>query len=211
MSMKVTVRLYGSDHWRPMTNSLVPSAMFLSSQLFFEPGTKGTLTPLHEVDMGSTIQTLLEDYTKAVDSEDLWEKESFTDRLTSGHVLHKSTGVSVPGGEASWATIRDEIYAPFAKHLNDPQFLVVWEIENGWEILGVATLYWNLVAPGEGPKTKDLAGREWDGAGLTACSFRYVSQKDGGFKFSKTAIYADPSAMVTMLKRGMMKPEDLLK
>lgn len=81
-------------------------------------------------------------------------------------------------------------------------------------MLGVATLYWNLhvSAKDGGAKVKSTNGKEWDGAGPAAYSFHYVKQGDGGIRLSKTAIYANPTAaMVTMMKRGMMKPEDLVK
>jgi hypothetical protein len=153
----------------------------------------------------------METYTNAVDS-DVWGKEPSSNWLTSDHVLHKSNGETVSGGEASWTALRDDVYAPFAQHLHDPQFLVAWETEDGWEMLGVATLYWTLAAPGQGSSIKDNTGKEWDGSGSAAFSFQYVKQSDGGIKLSKTAIYADPTAsVVMMLKRGMMKPEDLLK
>jgi hypothetical protein len=150
-------------------------------------------------------------YTNAVDRK-VWDTDPSSNWLTSNHILHKSTGETVSGGDASWKSLREEIYAPFSQHLHDPQLLVAWETDGGWEMLGVATLYWNLVAPGEGAKTKDSAGKAWDGAGPAAFAFRYENQGDGGIRLSKTAIYGDPTAaMVGMLKRGMLKPEDLMK
>jgi hypothetical protein len=132
--------------------------------------------------------------------------------LTSDHTLVKSTGENVSGGDASWSSFSKELYAPFAQHLHDPQFCVVWETENGWGMIGIATLYWNLVVSGEGSKVKDKNGKEWDGAGPAGFNFRYVKQNNGEIKLSRTEIVADPTpAVVTMLKRGMMKPEDLLR
>ena len=76
----------------------------------------------------------------------------------------------------------------------------------------MATLYWNLVAPGEGAKVKGRDGKEWDGATPAAFNFRYVKQSDGGIRLGKSVTFGDPtSAVVMMLKRGMMKPEDLMK
>jgi hypothetical protein len=132
--------------------------------------------------------------------------------MTNDHKLHKSTGEVVSGGDASFASLKNEIYAPLKDHLHDPQYVVCWEVENGWEMLGVATLYYNLAVPGEGNKVKGRQGKEWDGAIPSAFDFRYVKQSDGGIKLSRTAIFSDPTAAVVgMLKRGMMKPEDLLK
>jgi hypothetical protein len=78
-------------------------------------------------------------------------------------------------------------------------------------MIGAATLYWNLAVSGDGQKVKDREGREWDGAGPASYKFTYVRQ-DGGIKMAETQIFADQTgAMETMLKRGMLKPEALLK
>ena len=152
-----------------------------------------------------------EEYTNAVDCK-VWDTEPSSTYFTPTHTLHKSTGETVSGGDASWSSLRTQVYAPFSQHLHDPQFFVVWETEDGWEMLGVATLYWNLVAPGAGAKVKGRDGKEWDGAGPAAFNFRYVKLEDGGIRLCRTAIYADPTvAVVGMLKRGMMKAEDLVK
>ena len=79
-------------------------------------------------------------------------------------------------------------------------------------MLGVATLHWKLVVAADGSKVNDNTSKDWDGAGPAAFKFEYVKQSDGGIKLGSTEIFADPTAaMVTMLKRGMLKPEDLLK
>lgn len=153
----------------------------------------------------------MEDYTHAADAK-AWDTEPYSNWLTSDHVLRRSTGENIHGGEASWSAFSKDLYAPFATHLHDPQYAICWEADDGWEMIGVATLHWNLVAPGEGAKVKGSDGKEWDGAGPAAFKFHYVKQSDGGIRLSETAIYADPTlAVVAMLKRGMMKPEDLLK
>lgn len=78
-------------------------------------------------------------------------------------------------------------------------------------MFGAATLYWNLAVSGDGQKVKDRKGREWDGAVPASYKFTYVRQ-DGGIRMAKTQIFADQTgAMGTMLKRGMLKPEDLSK
>ena len=81
-------------------------------------------------------------------------------------------------------------------------------------MMGYATLYWNLAVPGKtesGGGVKDDQGNVWDGAGPAAFNFRY-RKVNGGIRLSKTEIAADPTAVVVgMLKRGVMKPEDLLK
>jgi hypothetical protein len=95
--------------------------------------------------------------------------------------------------------------------LHDPEFLIAFDTDDGWGMLGLATLYWNLAAKGEGgQKVKDKSGKEWDGAGPAAFKFGYT-KVDGGIRLNRTEIMADSSkAVVMMLKRGMMKPEDLM-
>lgn len=153
----------------------------------------------------------MEKYTYAVDAK-AWNSEPFSNWFTPDSVLQKSTGEVVTGGEAAWKSLREEVYAPFAAHYHDAQFLVTWETETGWEMFGVAALHWNLAVPGDGgAKVKDAKGNEWDGVGPAAFNFHY--RKTGeGIRLSKTAIYADPTAaVVAMLKRGMLKPEDMMK
>lgn len=77
-------------------------------------------------------------------------------------------------------------------------------------MFGVAHLWWTLAAPGDSAKVKDASGKEWDGVTPGAFKFDYVKE-GGSIKLVRTEIFSDPSqAMVYMLKRGMIKPEDLL-
>ncbi|KAF2678184.1 hypothetical protein K458DRAFT_409155 [Lentithecium fluviatile CBS 122367] len=151
----------------------------------------------------------MEQYTHAADRK-AWDTEPSSNWFTSDCALYKPTGEVISGGDAAWNAIK-EVYAPFSEHLHIPQFIVVWERENGWEMLGVATLYWNLPVPGEGGKVKDVKGKEWDGAGPAAFDFWY-RKTDAGIRLEKEAIYADSSAAVKeMVKRGMVKAEDVMK
>ncbi|KAF2032774.1 hypothetical protein EK21DRAFT_109519 [Setomelanomma holmii] len=153
----------------------------------------------------------MEQYTHAVDRK-VWNDEPSSNWLTSDHKFQKSTGEVVSGGDASFTVLREQVYAPLKEHLHDAQFLVCWETENGWEMLGIAMLHYNLAVPGDGNKVKGKDGKEWDGVMPAAFDFVYVKQSDGGIKLGKTAIFNDPTAAVVgMLKRGMMKPEDLMQ
>lgn len=78
-------------------------------------------------------------------------------------------------------------------------------------MFGIANLWWTLATPGDQQKVKDTNGKEWDGATPGAFRFEYV--KDGeGVKLKRTEIFSDPSqALVYMLKRGMLKADDLMK
>jgi hypothetical protein len=106
------------------------------------------------------------------------------------------------------------MYTPFAEHRHIPNFFVCWEVEDGWEMTGLANFYWNLAVKGDGAKVKDEEGNEWDGKVNSAFKFAYKKEGEGngGIRMAATSIHGDPTAaVVTMLKRGMMKPEDLMK
>ncbi|KAK3075491.1 hypothetical protein LTR53_001108 [Teratosphaeriaceae sp. CCFEE 6253] len=150
---------------------------------------------------------------------------------TADWTLQKSTGEVVEGAEKAWVALA-EVYAPFAAHVHDPVFLVCWETAKGWDMLGIASLWYNLQAPGEG-KIKGFGGEEWDGvlpseypqswhhrwegSVLIRCvpgafKFSYVKGGKDGVELARTEIYSDPSAaLVQMLKRGMLTPEQLMQ
>lgn len=135
--------------------------------------------------------------------------------MTDDHLLIRTTGQKHTGAQASVEALYNDIYAPFAKWAHIPYHMITYEVEDGWEMMGLATLYWKLAVPGKtedsGSKVKDKEGNEWDGANHAAYNFRYKKVGDE-IRLAKTEIAADPTAVtVEMLKRGMMKPEDLLK
>ena len=134
--------------------------------------------------------------------------------MTSDHLLVRTTGQKHQGAAESVHALYKEMYAPFAKWAHVPYHIITYEVDDGWEMMGLATLYWTLAVPGKqesGDKVRDGQGNEWDGANPAAFNFRYRKVGDG-IRLAKTEIAADPTgAVVGMLKRGMMKPEDLLK
>lgn len=154
-----------------------------------------------------------EQYTNAFDSKA--HDEILKNFMADDHFLVRTTGQKDHGAKASLDALSNEVYAPFAKYTHIPNHLITYEVDDGWEMMGYATLYWNLAVPGKTEsgdgKVKDAQGREWDGANPAAFNFRY-RKVDGGIRLCKTEIAADPtSAVVGMLKRGMMKAEDLMK
>jgi hypothetical protein len=149
-----------------------------------------------------------ETYTHAVDAK-VWNTEPSGKYLTPQHTFVKPNGDTITGGDATFTSLQKEVYGHFSEHLHDPEFLVAWDTQDGWGMLGIATLYWNLAAKGD-KKVKDKSGKEWDGKGPAAFRFGYVKGTEG-IRLERTEIMADSAgAVVEMLKRGMMKPEDLL-
>lgn len=100
-----------------------------------------------------------------------------------------------------------EVYAPFSSHVHDPTFLVCWETEKGYDMIGVANLWFNLAgSKGDEPKTSGYGGKDWDGANPSAFKFSYMKGGKDGFQLERTEIYSGPSAVLdTMLKRGILK------
>jgi hypothetical protein len=80
-------------------------------------------------------------------------------------------------------------------------------------MMGVAHIFADLAVPGE--KTKpDLSGRLWDVTVPGAFLFRCVADPSGpkGFKVKSMTLYGDGTPVVgEMIKRGIVRPEDLAK
>ena len=170
----------------------------------------------------------MEKYTAFFDRRDY---DSLSSWHSPSYTYTKSTGETFSSGDASNKAVV-ETYAPFRANLHDPKFLVVWETEKGWEMFGVAVLYADLVAEGEKKvrveisaievpfhpdkpvQATDQSGKQWDLAIPSAFKFRYVKDdaaEHDGILMESTSIFSDPtSAVVEMLKRGMLKPEQLM-
>ncbi|KAK0342825.1 hypothetical protein LTR91_023173 [Friedmanniomyces endolithicus] len=152
----------------------------------------------------------MEDYTNNIIDGRKFHETASSVGWTTEFTLKKSTGEVVEGADKAWAALQ-EIYAPFSEHVHDPTFCVCWETEKGWDMLGVASMWYNLQAPGEG-KMKGFGGKEWDGVLSSAFKFAYIKGGKDGVELASTEIFSDPSAaMVQMLKRGMLKPEQLMQ
>ena len=68
--------------------------------------------------------------------------------MTDDHLLIRTTGQKHTGAQESVDALYKEIYAPFAKWSHVPYHIVAYEVEEGWEMMGLATLYWTLAVPG---------------------------------------------------------------
>lgn len=140
------------------------------------------------------------------------KNEPYTVFHTDDFVLTKPDGTALPAGEPSWKGWLEQ-YAPFTEHLHEARYVNVYEREGGWEMMGVAHIYGNLPVPGEKTKT-DLTGRKWDVVVPGAIRFYCVKDASGpkGFKIKSIDLFGDGTPVVVeMIKRGMVKPEDLMK
>jgi hypothetical protein len=102
------------------------------------------------------------------------------------------------------------MYKLFTSEFHEPYFLVTWETENGWEMLGDANLYANI--PGEPTpdqkKVTDGQGREWDVVIPSGFKFHYTKKEGapGGIAISRTEITSDALPPIQIaVARGVIK------
>jgi len=143
-----------------------------------------------------------------------WDSEP-SSFYCSDFILQKSDGTVIKGAEEGWAAVQ-QIYGPFTAQTHEPNYLMANETADGWHAIGEARLFVNLPgspSPGE-QKVKDGKGKEWDAVIPSAFEFHYVKDESAemGMKLALTKIFGDPlPALGPLLKRGVLKPEDLLK
>ena len=142
-----------------------------------------------------------------------WDIDATT-LLTSDFVLRKPDGALVNGAQAGWDA-QKEIYSLFKAQYHQPTGAIVVETESGWEMMGKADLYVNVLGePGAGEvKVKDATGKEWDA--MCVGMFRFVFTKDpqgkDGIKMARSEMASDGvPALRLLLKRGAFKAEALM-
>lgn len=155
----------------------------------------------------------LEKYALVLEQAD-W-KMPYTEYCHPEWTLAQANGTVTHGAHESWAALK-ELYGNFTAFQHEPAFIIIWETEAGWDVIGLANVFVNLPggsAQGE-QKVKDVKGREWDLSAPGAFRFQYVKDdkaKHGGILLKRTDIFSDSGpAVVTLLKRGVLKPEMLL-
>lgn len=154
----------------------------------------------------------MEEYTNALDTGDF--SVPWSDWHAPEFEFHRANGVVDRGGEQAWNGVK-EVYGNFASFTHTPQFLVSWETEDGWAMLGIANLY--AILPGSsdgGEKVTDSKNKKWDVVVPSAFHFDYVKSdkaKHHGILLKKTRIFGDSGPVVVgLLKRGIIKPEQLM-
>jgi hypothetical protein len=157
------------------------------------------------------VSDFLVDHQEAFDHGNM-KNERYTVYHTDDFTFTKSDGTVLPPGEASWKALL-EGYAPFSEHFHEARYACIYERNEGWEMVGHANVYANLLVLGKKAKT-DSFGRKWDVIVPGALVFNVVKDPAGpkGFKVKSMTLYADGVPVVSeMIKRGMVKPEDLSK
>ncbi|OAP63749.1 hypothetical protein AYL99_02976 [Fonsecaea erecta] len=164
------------------------------------------------------VLDFLFDHSEAFDNPDQKMKTGpYTRYHTDDFVFTKADGTAFPPGEPSWQAFVGG-YAPFTAHRHEARYCNVYERggegSGAWEMMGVAHIFADLAAPGEEKTKSDLSGRLWDVVVPGAFLFNCVADPTGpkGFKVKSMTIYGDGTPVVAaMIKRGMVKPEDLAK
>jgi hypothetical protein len=131
---------------------------------------------------------------------------------TSDFTLYLPNGTAVSGGEPAWSALM-QMHAPFTSHFYEPTFVIIFATpDEGYELVGVANIFANLLVPGEQTKP-DLNGDKWDICVPGSFHFKFVKDVEGpgGFKMSEERLYADGVSMVgEMVKRGMVTAEQAI-
>ncbi|KAB8225049.1 hypothetical protein BDV33DRAFT_198895 [Aspergillus novoparasiticus] len=155
----------------------------------------------------------MEKCTVAWDTRESWSTP-WSDWVTDDYTYIKPNGQRFTGGETAWEASKAD-YSAFKLSYHEPKWVCVAEKVDGWEFVGEATLFIDLPREGGIKKAVDLDGRRWD-LGLE-CMFRFNFVKDwtakhDGIKIRSMQIYSDSGPVVEeMLRRGIMKPEELLR
>jgi hypothetical protein len=125
---------------------------------------------------------------------------------TADFVHTGANGTVYNGFDATFPALQ-QIYAPFVAFSHEPRFLNCWETDDGWEMVGTATMYADLPVPGGEKTNEDLTGKKWD-LGLPGMfHFWYVKDESGpdGFKMKRSDVFSDTfPAVQEMMKRGMI-------
>jgi hypothetical protein len=103
----------------------------------------------------------MEKYTKMWDERKVTE-ENASEWNTTDYIYIDAKGIATKGAvEAHRAATAT--YAPFSEYHHEPNGpLACWETENGYFMMGQATLFADLPVPGEAKSKADASGKNWD-------------------------------------------------
>ena len=140
--------------------------------------------------------------------------QPYTDWHTSELTLTKPNGETVSPGQPSWDALLEQ-YAPFSAHRHQPVWVAIWETDDGgYEFVGNAKMFADLLVPGGVKSKQDSNGRKWDVEGQAMSMCRFVRDPSGpkGLKLAYFKLFLDPTPLMgEMVKRGMVNGSDLMK
>jgi len=151
----------------------------------------------------------MEKYTVHFNQRGDWSEDG-SDWFAPDFTLVKPDGTSYFGNAPGFAESK-AMYQFFTKEFHEPYFLVTWETEDGWDMIGQAYLYANLKgAPtAQEKKVQDLQGRDWDVKIPGSFKFVYVKESGAphdGIVLKRTEISSDSLGVVqTLMARGVIK------
>jgi hypothetical protein len=102
-------------------------------------------------------------------------------------------------------------YGPLTAQHHRPYFITCTETEDGYDMIGQASLYANLSGkPAAGErKVTDNDGKKWDLCIPGAFHFHCVKHEET-YLLKRTEMHADTGPLVLgLLKRGVLNPKDL--
>ncbi|KAB8346053.1 hypothetical protein FH972_023105 [Carpinus fangiana] len=151
-----------------------------------------------------------EGYTKDLIDAQKWDTPA-AEHHDPDFWLQKPDGTVIKGADQAWAAVH-ELYQPFAAHFHDPTFLVLSDTSDGWTMAGQANVFGNLQGPLGETKATDSTGKAWELMTPAMFIFHFVkSSNKAGVALKSTRIFSDSGpAIVAMLKKGLIKPEQLL-
>ena len=158
----------------------------------------------------------LEYYGGQVFDKQAWKTEHFSHWHTHDYTFTRPDGSVVSGGHEAWTDGHHSLYGDFSGHQHDPIFFVVWETQDGWELIGEGNVYADFAAGGDvGDKVKNRTGREWHTLMYGSFHFEFVRSEAGeknkyGILIKSLRIFADSLPILGgKIKRGIVKKEDL--
>ncbi|KAF9730633.1 hypothetical protein PMIN01_11502 [Paraphaeosphaeria minitans] len=131
-------------------------------------------------------------------------------QLSPDFTFVRPDGKSSTGNAAAFAESKT-MYQHFTSEFHDPCFIITWETEFGWEMIGQAHIFANLRgnATAQEEKVQDSGGRDWDIKVPAAFHFWYVRKEGaphGGIVMEKKEVMCDSlPAMQRLTARGVFQ------
>lgn len=159
----------------------------------------------------------LEKLTKTFDTRESWS-HPWSEWHTDDYTFIAPNGIVTAGGETAVTATQDD-YRAFTAFIHEPVWACVYQDGEGgpWHVVAEAAVFADLPETGTAreKKFKDREGKKWDVKVGGMFRFEFVGVEGAvhdGLKMRRLTCFCDTAPMAAeMLKRGLMKPEDLMK